>query len=244
VAAPAHLIRRLTTAIVVVAIAGCGAPAATHPASPDASERGDALLRSGAAALAATPGYHAKGMVAAGYSVDVRIVHGQGTAGRVTYHGITWDVIATDREVFFRGRPLWDATQPPPGAAALGDHWVRMTGVLGFYGWVQLLPKLAGEIEQGIFLNHGTVSALTDATLRGQAVTHLSGPTDTYDVSRDTTSPLPLRWTDLKEPPVNGVACGLDLDGFGAQAPVTAPSGAIPYSGVSNVAGTTPPPIG
>ena len=243
--APPLGLKRLLLGVVLSGVTACGS-AATTPASPtpDVAARGDALLRSSAAALAAAPGYHARGMVAAGYGIDMRVVHGEGAAGLATYHGLTWEVVATAHDVYFRGRALWNATQPPADAATLGDQWVRMTGVVGFYGWLELLPRLAGVIEQGIFVHHGPVAAIADGTYGGHAVTHLSGPQDTYEITRDTSAPLPLRWTDLKEPAVNGIACGLDIDGIGTQAAVTAPADAVPYTGVPDVAGTTPPPVG
>ena len=215
----------------------------TSSATADAAARADSLLRSSAAALAAAPGYHASGMVAAGYGIDVRIVHGQGASGTVAYHGLTWSVVATPHDIYFRGQALWNATQPPAQAATLGDHWVRMTGVVGFYGWIELLPQLARDVE-GIFSDHGPITAISAATRQGHAITHLAGPTDTYDITSDTATPLPVRWTDLKEPPVNGVSCGLDVDSVGAQPAIQIPDGAVPYSGVPDVAATTPPPVG
>ncbi|GAC1339846.1 MAG: hypothetical protein NVSMB29_07870 [Candidatus Dormibacteria bacterium] len=232
--------RRLITQALCAAVLGCGG---ATPTPPGVASRADAILTASARALERLHSYHAVGMVSPGYGVDLDLVHARGLQGALTYKGLRWETTVVGSQVYFRGAALWRATQPPATAAALADQWVLMQGATGYYGWLELLPRLDVAIANEIFAKHHPIDRISTGSVGGRRATHLSGPGDTYDVSDDGGPSLPLRWTDLREPPVDGELCGLTLDRFNTTAAIMAPP-SVPYSGVPQVVGTTPPAMG
>ena len=206
-------------AAAMTAACGSSAPPATS-ASAALGGTADHILALASAALATSSSYHVAGMLDAGLSVDL-VVAPHALRGRLTNHGVTWDVVMVGGSVWFRGAELWAATHAT-AAASFGSGWVRVLDPGAGFGLAGRLPTLPQAIDGIVFGPHAGLRTVGPTTQGGRRAVELRSDKDVYDVALEG-RPYPLRWLDGDIPGPGGAPCGVTLDSFDQPVAIAAP---------------------
>jgi hypothetical protein len=185
------------------------------------------VLAAARASLREVDSYRVRGMLDAGFTVDLR-VSSTSLVGRVTAEHVTWQVVQDRGRLWFRGRSMWRRTISADQAASYGDKWVRVASMNAGFGWAGHLVDLQREMPDDVFRDKAGLRNVGVRTLAGRRVIRLASIHDVYDV-RLAAPHLPVRWVEPDEIGPDGAPCGVVLDDFGAPVRVAVPRTALRY---------------
>jgi hypothetical protein len=166
-------------------------------------------------------------MLDTGFSVDLRVSR-SALVGRVTAEHVSWDVVQSGGQLWFRGKQMWAATISPAQAAGYGDSWVHVTSLNAGFGWASHLLHLQTEMATEVFRDKPGLHNVGIRRFAGRRVVELSSSGDVYDV--EVAAPhRPLRWLEPDEIGADGKPCGVVLDAFGKPVQVSPPVTSLRY---------------
>jgi hypothetical protein len=211
-------------------VAACGSSGTSSAAdNGESAKSATQIVQDTAAAYRSATSVHLAGSVKNSgqtISLDIKIVRDGNLSGTITFQGVTANVVIVGGKTYIKGKELFAQFAGGAAAAAIGDNWVAVpataaTQITGGFSSFTNFSKLADQLTTPT----GAVTKGATTTVVGQSVITVSDTKSTLYVAT-TGKPYPVQ---LK--PDNDPTQHLDFTDYDQTFVITAPSGALDYSG-------------
>ncbi|MCW2546569.1 MAG: lipoprotein [Mycobacterium sp.] len=226
----------LAIAVTAVAVSACGSSGPSN--NGEAKKSGPQVVKDASTALAAAGAVHFAGTITDSDTktktkVDMQL-QSDGTSGSLTSAGYQIDLIAINGVTYEKAPAAFYTSQKAPAAAAaaLGGHWVKLSGSDSDSDFTQFtLAGVAKSLTDPTQNSSPTEQKVTTGTLDGQKVVIVRQADGSQLFIAATGAPLPLKVVNSdKSQDGSGT---LILSGYGKHQVIKAPAGAIDASTVA-----------
>jgi hypothetical protein len=221
--------RWLAAAALLFGLLGAGCGGTSGPSDNGISKETPAqIIADVRAAVASATSVHIVGAGSSGgtnLALDLQLVAGKGGAGRVSYSGLTIQIVRIGQKLYFKGSEAFLHQYAGAAAPLLAGRWFVVSASRhGFasFGPLTDLVSLTGHI----LASHGALAKGETTTIRGQpalAITDTTGGGTLYVATTGPAYPLELR-------PRTGKTGLISFSNWDKPVALTAPPSPVDYA--------------
>jgi len=160
-------------ALCVVAIAGCGGASSNGVASKSPDE----IVAAAKSAASGAKTMHLAGTFVAErapLSLDLHLVNGKGARGTITEHGLAFQLIETEGEVYIYGsQAFYEHFGGKAAAQLFKGKWLKAPTNSGEFSSLSSLTEMSALLET-LLSSHGTLQHAGTTTINGQPAVGVS----------------------------------------------------------------------
>jgi hypothetical protein len=231
-----HPALAMTLAVTAVALSACGSSGPTS--NGEATKSGPQVVKDAAAAFSAATAVRLVGTIADSESkqplkLDLQM-QSDGMSGSVTSSGYQLDLIVIKGMTYERAPAAFYTSEKAPAAvaAALGDHWVKLSSADSAQFSEFSLAGFAKSFAHPKQNTSPTEQKVTTGTLDGQKVVIVRKKDGSQLFLAATGKPLPVKI--VKTAKSKDGAGVVTLSGYGKRQVLKAPAGAIDAAGLAS----------